>query len=130
MTARHSFCRSVFFSKSGCGSDNFSYHYNAHRLFDASFLGGATIGLIIPRTLLTIRDFKIRYGEVLLRLRKVNFTSGDVSTCVAVRLSSRSMLFCYGKVLRLAIASRGEWLGKAANAVMAILEEEFRISRI
>ena len=48
------------------------------------------------------RDFKIRYGEVLLRLRKVKFTSGDVSTCVAVRLSSRSMLFYYGKVLRLA----------------------------
>ena len=54
---------------------------------------------------LSIRDFKIRYGEVLLRLRKVKFTSGDVSTCVAVWLSSRSsrsMLFYYGKVLRLA----------------------------
>ena len=48
------------------------------------------------------RDFKIRYGEVLLRLRKVKFTSGDVSTCVAVWLSSPSMLFYYGKVLRLA----------------------------
>ena len=39
------------------------------------------------------RDFKIRYGEVLLQLREVKFTFGDVSTCVAVRLSSRSMLF-------------------------------------
>ena len=48
------------------------------------------------------RDYKIRYGEVLLRLRKGKFTSGDVSTCVAVWLSSRTMLFYYGKVLRLA----------------------------
>ena len=36
------------------------------------------------------RDFKIRYGEVLLQLREVKFTFGDVSTCVAVRLSSRN----------------------------------------
>ena len=45
------------------------------------------------------KDFKIHYGEVLLRLREVKITSGDVSTCVALRLSSRSMLFYYGKVL-------------------------------
>ena len=48
------------------------------------------------------RDFKIPYGKVLLRLREVKFTSGDVSACVAVRLSSRGMLFYFGKVLRLA----------------------------
>ena len=54
-------------------------------------------------------DFKIRYGELLLRLREVKITSGDVSTCVAVRLSSRSMFFYYGKVLRLAWYSLREY---------------------
>ena len=54
VTVRHNFCRSVFFIKSGCGSDNFSYHYNARRFFGGSFLERATISLIIPRTLLTI----------------------------------------------------------------------------
>ena len=32
------------------------------------------------------RDFKIRYGDVLLRLREVKITPGDVSTRVAVQL--------------------------------------------
>ena len=48
------------------------------------------------------RDSKIHYGEVLLRLLEVKFSSVDVSTCVEIRLSSRGMLFYYGKVLRLA----------------------------
>ena len=43
-------------------------------------------------------EFKIRYGKVLLRLREVKLTSGDVSTW----FSSHSTLFYYGKVLRLA----------------------------
>ena len=36
-----------------------------------------------------IRDFKIRHGDVLLRLREVKVTSGDVSTWVAVNLVPR-----------------------------------------
>ena len=60
------------------------------------------IFIVIVVSVVVNRDFKIDYGEVLLRLREIKFTSGDVSTCAAVRLSSRSMLFHYGKVLRLA----------------------------
>ena len=42
-----------------------------------------------------VGDFKIRYGEVLLRLRKVKFTSGDVSTCVAVCFSTTAKYFVW-----------------------------------
>ena len=35
------------------------------------------------RTLQNGRDFKIRYGKVLLRVREVKITSGDINTCVA-----------------------------------------------
>lgn len=49
------------------------------------------------------RDFKIRYGDVLLRLREVKITSSDVSTRVAVQL-----LFYQGKVLGLAYSSLRE----------------------
>ena len=65
VTARHSFFRSVFFSKLGCGSDNFLYHYNARRFFDGSFLEWATISLIIPRTLLTnIKAYTDNYAQM------------------------------------------------------------------
>lgn len=59
-----------------------------------------------------IRDFKIRNGEVLLRLREVKLTSGDVSTCVEERLSGRrgrSMIFYYGTVFRLGQSSLREY---------------------
>ena len=38
---------------------------------------------------LSVRDLKIRYGEVLLRRHEVKTTSGDFTTGVVVRLSRR-----------------------------------------
>ena len=45
------------------------------------------------------RDFKIRYGKVLVRRQIVKITSGEVMTRVPVRLSRRSLAFYYGKVV-------------------------------
>ena len=55
----------------------------------------------------TIRDFKIRYGKGLLPLHKVKITSGDVTTRVAVRLSRRSLVFCYVKLPSLPYSEYG-----------------------
>ena len=43
-------------------------------------------------------DFKIRYGEVLLRRQELKLTSGDVIARVLVRPSLRSCVVCYGEV--------------------------------
>ena len=45
-----------------------------------------------------IRDLKIWYGKALAQRQIVKITSGDVMTCVPVRLSRRSLAFCYSKV--------------------------------
>ena len=93
--------------KSGCGSDNFSYHYNAHRFFDASFSERATISLMIPRTLLTIiKAYIVNYGQTdkkkLPRI-DVRFISlkhyheqiilNSVDICLLVAISAKIMLY-------------------------------------
>ena len=44
------------------------------------------------------RDFKIWYGEAVVRRQIVKITSGDVMSRVPLRLSRRSLAFYYGKV--------------------------------
>ena len=44
------------------------------------------------------RDFKMWYGEAVVRRQIVKITSGDVMTRVPLRLSRRSLAFYYGKV--------------------------------
>ena len=44
------------------------------------------------------RDFKIRYGEAVLRRQIVKITSGDVITRDPLRLSRLSLAFYYGEV--------------------------------
>ena len=44
------------------------------------------------------RDFKMWYGEAVVRRQIVKITSGDVVTRVPLRLSRRSLAFYYGKV--------------------------------
>ena len=44
------------------------------------------------------RDFKIWYGEAVVRRQIVKITSGDVMSRVRLRLSRRSLAFYYGKV--------------------------------
>ena len=61
--------------------------------FDRCELGGK-----IPRGKFVIRDFKIWYGEAVVRRQIVKITSGDVMTRVPLRLSRRSLAFYYGKV--------------------------------
>ena len=45
-----------------------------------------------------IRDFKMWYGEAVVRRQIVKITSGDVMKRVPLRLSRRSLAFYYGKV--------------------------------
>ena len=45
-----------------------------------------------------IRDFKMWYGEAVVRRQIVKITSGDLMTRVPLRLSHRSLAFYYGKV--------------------------------
>ena len=45
-----------------------------------------------------IRDFKIWYGEAVVRRQTVKITSGDVMSRVPLRLSRRSLAFYYGKL--------------------------------
>ena len=44
------------------------------------------------------RDFKIWYGEAVVRQKIVKITSGDVMSRVPQRLARRSLAFYYGKV--------------------------------
>ena len=44
------------------------------------------------------RDFKMWYGEAVVRRQIVKITSGDVMTRFPLRLSCRSLAFYYGKV--------------------------------
>ena len=46
----------------------------------------------------TIRDFKMWYGEAVVWRQIVKITYGDVMTCVPLRLSCRSLVFYYEKV--------------------------------
>ena len=55
------------------------------------------------------RDFKIWYGEAVVRRQIVKITSGDVMTRDPLRLSRRSLAFYYSKVTSLTYSSR--WSG-------------------
>ena len=83
----------------------------------------------LPSSLLKLpnRNFKIRYSEVLLGLREDKITSGDVGTRVAVRLSRRSMLFYYGKVLRLAHSSLRDYKLRKSSLKIENLAIELKI---
>ena len=47
---------------------------------------------------INIRDFKMWYGEAVVRRQIVKINSGDVMTRVPLRLSRRNLAFYYGKV--------------------------------
>ena len=55
------------------------------------------------------RDFKIWYGEAVVRRQIVKITSGDVMTRDPLRLSRRSLAFYYGKVTSLTYSSLREY---------------------
>ena len=55
------------------------------------------------------RNFKIWYGEAVVRQQIVKITSGDVMTLVALRLSRRSLAFYYGKVPAFTYSSLREY---------------------
>ena len=56
-----------------------------------------------------IRDFKMWYGEAVVRRQIVKITSGDVMTRDPLRLSRRSLAFYYGKVLGFTYSSLREY---------------------
>ena len=56
------------------------------------------------------RDFKMWYGEAVVRGQIVKITSGDVMTLVSLRLSRRSLAFYYGKVPSLTYSSLREYI--------------------
>ena len=56
-----------------------------------------------------IRDFKIWYGEAVVRRQIVKITSGDVMSRVPQRLSRRSLAFYYGKVPSFTYSSLREY---------------------
>ena len=55
------------------------------------------------------RDFKIWYGEALVRRQIVKITSGDVMSRVPLRLPRRSLAFYYGKVPSFTYSSLREY---------------------
>ena len=55
------------------------------------------------------RDFKIWYGEAVVRRQIVKITSGDVMSRVPLRLSRRSLDFYYGKVPSFTYSSLREY---------------------
>ena len=58
----------------------------------------ASQGLLCLHMLCENRDFKIWYGEAVVRRQIVKITPGDVMSRVPLRLSRRSLAFYYGKV--------------------------------
>ena len=56
-----------------------------------------------------IRDFKMWYGEAVVRRQIVKITSGDVMTRVPLRLSRRSLAFYYGEVPSFTYSSLREY---------------------
>ena len=57
------------------------------------------VSFVIALTEINIvnRDFKMWYGEAVVRRQIVKITSGDVMTRVPLRLSRRNLAFYYGK---------------------------------
>ena len=53
---------------------------------------------ILPDQVPLNRDFKIWYGETVVRRQIVEIISGDVMSRAPLRLSRRSLAFYYGKV--------------------------------
>ena len=58
---------------------------------------------------INFRDFKIYYGEAVVRRQIVKITSGDVITRDPLRLSGRSLAFYYGKVPSFMFSSLREY---------------------
>ena len=58
---------------------------------------------------LGIRDFKMWYGEAVVRRQIVKITSGDVMTRVPLRLSRRGLAFYCGKVPSFTYSSLREY---------------------
>ena len=56
-----------------------------------------------------IRDFKMFYGEAVVRRQIAKITSSDVMTRVALLLSRRSLAFYYGKVPSFTYSSLREY---------------------
>ena len=56
-----------------------------------------------------VRDFKIWYGEAVVRRQIVKITSGVVMLSVPLRLSRRSLDFYYGKVPGFTYSSQREY---------------------
>ena len=56
-----------------------------------------------------IRDFKIWYGEAVVRRQIVKITSGDFMPRVPLRLSRRNLAFYYGKVPSFTYSSLREY---------------------
>ena len=61
------------------------------------------------RTFIDNRDFKIWYGEAVVRRQIVKITSAEVMSLVPQRLSRRSLAFYYGKVRSFTYSSLREY---------------------
>ena len=74
-----------------------------------TFLGKFTSGSRLSASRLLIRDFKMWYGEAVVRRPIVKITSGDVMARDSLRLSRRILAFYYGKVPSFTYSSLREY---------------------